>query len=304
MVRDVTAAPFSAVFFDGRFTTTALPAADANGARVPITDRGYLLGEGVFATLRGYGGTCFRAARHLETLARGAEAFGMTLPMTIERIAEIADEAAALTGAADAYVRVTLTQGTGGDDEARPVLSVLARAFDVPSDEDFAGGIPVTVVSARRIPPACLDPSIKTTSYAPALLAQREASRRGVREGIQLAVDGSLACGTMANIFLVMRGVLRTPPLSSGCRAGVTREAVFEVAARERIEVREERIDPAALAEAEEVFFTSTRVECLPIASVDGRAIGRTQHPRTASLRSALRRLIHEETTARRSKAG
>ena len=296
----MSAAPFSAVFFEDRF----VPASEMNRARVPVTDRGYLLGEGVFATLRGYHGACFRAARHLETLARGAAAFGMTLPMSLDRIAEIADEAAVSTGAADAYVRVTFAQGSGDDEEARPVLCVLARAFDVPSEEDYACGIPVTTVSARRIPPACMDPTVKTTSYAPALLAQREAKRRGVREGIQLAIDGSVACGTMANLFLVAGGVLLTPPLTSGCRAGVTREAVFEIAAQERLDVREERIDPTALTEAEEVFFTSTRVECLPISSVDGRAVGRPHHPRTTALRSALRRLIHEETTARRSKTG
>lgn len=290
----VTAAPFSAVFFEDRFVS----ASDPNAARVSITDRGYLLGEGVFATLRGYDGMCFRAVRHLETLARGAHAFGMALPMSIERLAEIADEAAVFTGAADAYVRVTVARGA---DEARPVLSVLARGFDIPSDDDYALGIPVAIVSARRIPPACMDPSMKTTSYAPSVLARREAGLRGARDGIQLAIDGSLACGTMANVFVVIGGMLLTPPLASGCRAGVTREALFEVAARDGVEVREERIEVATLAAAEEVFFTSTRVECLPVASVDGQVIGRSHYPRTAALRSGLRQLIYEETTARRS---
>ncbi|CAN5886449.1 aminotransferase class IV [soil metagenome] len=293
----MTAAPFSAVFFEDRFVA----ASDPSAARVSVTDRGYLLGEGVFATLRGYDGTCFRSQRHLALLERGAQAFGMSLPMSIERIADVADEAAAFTGASDAYVRVTVARG--GDD-GRPVLSVLARGFDVPSDDDYESGIPVTVVSARRIPPACMDPAIKSTSYAPSVLARREAGLRGARDGIQLAVDGSLACGTMANVFLVHSGVLYTPPLESGCRPGITREAVFEVAARERIEVREQRIDPAALAEVEEVFFTSTRVECLPIASVDGRVVGRSRYPLTTALRSALRRLILEEITARRSLDG
>jgi branched-subunit amino acid aminotransferase/4-amino-4-deoxychorismate lyase len=292
----VTAAPFSAVFFEGRF----VPASDPNGARVPITDHGYLLGEGVFATLRGYNGVCFRAERHLETLARGAHAFGMTLPMSLERIKDVVDEAAVFSGAADAYVRVTLTRGA---DETRPVLSILARAFDLPSDDDYAHGIPVAILSARRVPPACMDPSIKTTSYAPSVLARREAGLRGARDGIQLAIDGSLACGTMANVFLVMRETLLTPPLASGCRGGVTREAVLELAAREHIIVREEPINPAALAEADEVFFTSTRVECLPIASVDGRPVGCSHYPRTAAFRSALRCLILKETTVRRSLA-
>ena len=291
----VPAAPFSAVFFDGRF----VPASDPNSACVPITDRGYLLGEGVFATLRGYDGTCFRPERHLETLARGAEAFGMALPMSVDRLADLADEAAVFTGAADAYVRVTVARGA---DETRPVLSLLARGFDVPHDDEYANGIPVTIVSARRIPPECMDPSIKTTSYAPSVLARREAGLRGARDGIQLAIDGSLACGTMANIFLIIRDMLVTPPIATGCRAGVTREAILQIAAREGLAVREERIDPATLLQADEFFFTSTRVECLPIASVDGRVVGRSHYPRTAALRQSLRRLIAEDTNARRSR--
>ena len=293
----MTAAPFSAVFFEGRFVA----ASERESASIPVTDRGYLLGEGVFATLRGYHGTCFRPLRHLEVLARGAHAFGMALPMSLERLAELADEAAVLTHAADAYVRVTLARGA---DETRPVLSLLARGFDVPPDDAYAYGIPVTVVSTRRIPPACMDPSVKTTSYAPSVLARREAGLRGARDGIQLAIDGSVACGTMANIFVVIGNLLLTPSTATGCRAGITRQALFEVAAREGVEVRESHIDPSTLLEADEAFFTSTRVECLPIASVDGRLIGRSHYPRTAALRAGLRRLVREETLARRARLG
>ncbi len=293
----MSAAPFSAVYFEDRFVSASDPAA----ARVSVTDRGYLLGEGVFATLRGYDGTCFRADRHLALLEHGAHAFGMTLPMSIERLADVADEAAAFTGASDAYVRVTVARG--GED-GRPILTVLARGFDVPSADEYLHGIPVTIVSTRRIPPACMDPRIKSTSYAPSVLARREAGLRGARDGIQLAVDGAIACGTMTNIFLVKNGVLYTPSLESGCRPGITREAIFDVAAREGVELQEQRIDPIALGEVDEVFFTSTRVECLPVASVDGHPIGRGHYPLTAALRAALRRLVKEENAARLDEGG
>lgn len=289
----LSAAPFSAVYFDGRF----MPAGEA---RIPIADRGYLLGEGVFETLRGYDGVCFRPEHHFETLTRGARAFGLTVPISIVRLTAIADEAASRTKARDAYVRVTLTRGADAAEGAKGVLSVLARPLEVPRAEDYARGVPATIVSARRFPPACMDPTVKTTSYAPQVLARREAVARGVGEGegIMLAVDGTLACGTMANVFVVDGNVLRTPHLASGCRSGVTRGAVLDVAARAGLSVREEAIDPAQLFEADEAFFSSTRVECLPIASVDGRAIGRpvpeaaARYPRTTALRAALRALV------------
>ena len=289
-------APYSAVYFDGHFVSPHGDEAGRERPCVPVTDPGYLLGEGVFATMHGYDGVCFRAERHLETLVRGAALFGMTLPSGIDRIIAIADEAASRTRVRHAYVRVTLTRSA---DEARPVLTVLSRPLDVPSTDDYASGVASTIVSARRLPPACLDGTIKMTSYAPQVLARREAASRGVGpgEGIMLAVDGSLACGTMANLFLVKGDALLTPSLASGCRAGVTRELVLEVAARVGLTAREETLDPAALFDADEAFFTSSRVECLPIATVDGRAIGGADHPHATALRSAMLAVVTDETT-------
>lgn len=296
----MTAAPFSAVFFQGRFVPL-------EEARVSVADPGYLLGEGVFATLRGYDGFCFRADRHLAVLARGAAMFGLDLPLGVPRLLEIVDEAAAKTHAHDAYVRVTLTRATAG---APPVLSVLSRPLVVPSASDYARGVATAFVSGRRIPPACMDGTIKTTSYAPLVLARREAAAKGVGEGegIMLAVDGSLACGTMSNLFLVTGDTLRTPALASGCRAGVTRETVLEIAESVGLTAREEPLDPALLFEADEAFFTSTRVECLPIASVDGRSVGKSssagaRHPRTTALRERLRALVTHEAALAASPA-
>ena len=146
---------------------------------------------------------------------------------------------------------------------------------------------------------------MKSTSYAPLVLARREARSRGIGagEGIMLATDGSLACGTMANLFLVKGDELHTPSLASGCRAGVTRELVLELALRVGLTPREGTLPLDALFDADEAFFTSSRVECLPIASVDGRAIGRApdagepRAPRAAALRSALRAVVSDEST-------
>ena len=296
MVAPLPSAPYSAVYVDGHFVPADGEAGTAGWPRVGVTDPGYLLGEGVFATMHGYDGVCFRAERHLKTLVRGAALFGMTLPTGIDRIIAIADEAASRTRVRDAYVRVTLTRTT---DDERPLLTVLSRPLDVPTADDYARGVASTIVTARRIPPACLDGTVKMTSYGPQVLARREAAARGIGagEGIVLAVDGTVACGTMANVFLVKGDTLVTPSLASGCRAGVTRELVLEVAARAGLTAREESVELAALLDADEAFFTSSRVECLPIASVDGRAIGGPDHPHAAALRSALRAVVTDETT-------
>lgn len=269
-------------------------------ATVSILDRGYLLGDGVFATMRAYGGACFRPEAHLATLARGAALFGIALPKSAERIAALSDEAAARTGAADAYVRVTLSRGAPG---AAPTLSVFARPMtDAPTEADYARGVVAVTVGPRRVPPACIDPTIKSTSYAAQVLARREAEERGAAEGIQLALDGSLACGTMANLFVIEGGELLTPSAASGCRAGVTRAAVLELAPRLGLTPREARLAPEVLDRADEAFFTNTRVECLPIASVDGRRVGRGEgFERTRAIRAAFSALVRAELARRRA---
>jgi branched-chain amino acid aminotransferase len=261
----------------------------AEEAVVSVLDRGYLLGDGVFATLRGYDGRCFRARRHLAELARGAALFGIALPVPLARLAELADEGARRTEAVDAHVRVTLTRGAD-----QPALSIVARPMDVPAPEAYRTGIAAVTVTPRRIPPACLDGTIKTTSYAVQVLARREAEARGAAEGVQLAVDGALAGGTMSNLFVVRGDALFTPSLDSGCRAGITREAVLELAPRLFREVREARLDPHVLGAADEIFLTSTRVELLPVATVDGRTVGRT-FERTTALRAAFREVVRRE---------
>ncbi len=285
-------ASYSAVFFDGRFVAP-------DEAKIALSDPGYLLGEGTFATLRGYDGVCFRPARHFAGLARAAALFDMEVPITAARLTEIVDEAAKLTKARDAYVRVTLTKGS---DDKKPILSVVSRPMTVPTDDDYSRGIASVILNARRIPPVCLDTTVKTTSYASQTIAKREATKRGVPEGIMLAVDGALASGTMANVFVVRGDRLSTPSFESGCRAGVTREALLELASSVGFHAQEERIERDALFEADEVFFSSTRIECLPIATVDGRALGRGAaegFPKTAKLRARLREIVRAEAEHR-----
>lgn len=279
--------PLSALYFDGRFITPS-----EGEARIGLADPGYMLGEGVFATLRGYDGVCFRPQRHFEALARGAAAFGIPLPISLDELEAVVNEAAARTHVKDAYVRVTLTHGS--------LLSVISRPMLLPTEQDYSQGIDATIVTPRRIPPACMDSSVKTTSYAPQVLAKREAASRNAAEGIMLAIDGSLASGTMSNLFVVTGDRLYTPSVESGCRTGVTREAILDLARSVGLTACEHRLDAAVLNAADEAFFTSTRIECLPIARIDGRTIGVSarRFQRTTALRRALQALAHDENAS------
>lgn len=268
---------------------------------VSIFDRGYLLGDGVFTTMRGYDGVCFRAMTHLEEIAKGAAMFGFDVPLPLSQIAEIAHEAARRTKASNAYVRVTLTHGVEG---GQPQLSVIARPMtDLPTGEEYANGVDATLVTPRRIPPACLDGSIKTTSYATQVLARNEVRARAAFEGIQRTIEGDVAGGTMSTLFMISASgdMLVTPPLSTGCRDGVTRKTILELAPSLHLEVKEERITVDSLFGAAEVFFASTRVECLAVRTLDGRKVGRSStFPRTQAVHAAFRRRVNAECTGTR----
>lgn len=256
--------------------------------RVAWNDRGLLLGHGVFATMRGYRGTCFRAREHVETLALGARVLGIPVPRSVDAIVATADEAARRTGSDDAYVRVTLTAGPA---DGPSTLLIQASDFDdVPTDAMYAKGVATAILDARRSGPTCIDPRIKTTSYATEVVARREARTRGLFEGLQRSVvDGTLACGTMSNLFVVKGGVVKTPALASGCRNGLTRRTLMELARDEGLAVDEGTITDADLEGADEIFLASTRIEALPVGAVDGRAV--PLGPVAPKLRRALRRL-------------
>jgi branched-chain amino acid aminotransferase len=131
------------VWYGGRFV-------DPSEATVSVLDRGWLLGDGVFATMRGYDGRCFGVARHLASLEKGAGALGLEIPGSLPALTEIADEAARRTEAKNAYVRITVSRGAS---------AVIARPLEVQSEEEYENGIETMVVCPRRIPPECVDPA-------------------------------------------------------------------------------------------------------------------------------------------------
>lgn len=281
------------VFLNGRFLE------DAGGAVVSLFDRGYLLGDGLFETLRAYGGRVFRGARHVERLAAGARRLEIALPHGSAEIDRLVHEAAARVGTDDVYVRVTLSRGEGGPGVAirgdeHPTFSIVARP-SVPYPRDaYERGIASGVAETRRIPAACLPPELKTT-YLPNVLARRELDRRGILEGVMLSVDGLVVSGTVSNVFVVRGRELWTPHPRSGCRPGVTREAVFELAPSLDLTVVERDLTVDDLRTADELFFTNTAMECLGASRFEDRAYG-AERAVTRRVQDALARTIREET--------
>jgi branched-chain amino acid aminotransferase len=132
----------------------------------------------------------------------------------------------------------------------------------------------------------------KSVSYAENVVALAHARRAGGGEAIFANTQGDLCEGAATNVFLVRDGVLHTPPLSSGCLAGVTRELTLEVCLAHGIPVSEKSLPATALAAAEEAFLTSSMREVQAIASVDGTPLSKTVGPLTRRVAGLFREFV------------
>jgi branched-chain amino acid aminotransferase len=238
----------------------------ADEATVSVFDHGLTVGDGVFETLKAVDGTPFATRRHLDRLRRSAAGLGLDVPAFDD---ELRDGMAAVLASYDlplARVRVTVTGGTAplGSDrgESGPTIVIAVGPL-----AEAAPSTAVCVVPWPRNERSAVA-GIKTTSYAENVVALAHAKDRGCTEAIFATTTGLLCEGTGSNVFIAVGGRLLTPPLSSGCLAGVTRNLVVEVT-----DAIEEDIPMAVFESAEEVFLTSTGRDVQPVHQVDKREL-------------------------------
>ena len=243
-------------------------------ARVSVFDHGLVVGDGVFETIKVAGGAPFAMTRHLARLRRSALGLGLPEP-DLEAIRDGALAVIAASGGPPlARLRVTVTGGKsplGSERGDAPATAIVAMA-----EQPFpAAFVDVVTVPWPRNERGALS-GLKTTSYGENVRALAYAAERGGGEAIFANTVGELCEGTGTNVFVVRGGRLLTPPLSSGCLAGVTRALVIEWAGAE-----EEGLPLGALGGAEEAFLSGTTRDVQPIRNVDGVALPAAPGPVT-----------------------
>jgi len=259
------------IYIDGKFYPKEM-------AKVSVFDHGYLYGDGIYETLRAYGGKVFKLDEHIARLKQSASLMEMTLPLDDNGFVKAITDTIRENALGDAYVRITVSRGEGeiGLDPAlcpKPTLVIIAKEFkDYPS-EMREQGIRVTVTKTRRNHPECIDPAIKSTNFLNNIFAKVEAKKAGSHEGIMLNHSGFVAEGTVSNVFIVRRGALLTPPVLSGILVGVTRSVVMGLAAAMGVEASEEPFTEIEMRQADEVFITNTTMEVMPVTVVDGTKV-------------------------------
>ncbi len=257
---------------------------DVADARVSVFDHGLTVGDGVFETLRAYGGTPFAARRHLERLRASADGMGLALPPP-EVLRAAMDHVLAANQLGDAALRITVTGGPGPMGSARGTAgpTVVVAAAELVA---WAPAAQVAVVPWPRNERGALA-GLKTISYGENVVALGWAAARGADEALFANLAGNLCEGTSTNVFAATGGRLVTPPLSAGCLSGVTRALVVEAC-----DVAERDLPAADLAHAEEAFLTSTTREIQPISAVDGAVLPAAPGPLTRAAADALAAVV------------
>ena len=252
---------------------------DGAHARIPITDHGVLYGDGIFEGMRATQGRIFKLDAHLARLSHGARALHLALPGGLPALRAVAEQTLAAFGDPDAYVRLIVTRGDGalGVDPTtcpRPRVICLADRIALFSEEKRRAGLALITSSWRRPASDGLDPRIKSLNYLNNVMAKGEAKRQGADDALLLNAHGHVAEASVANVFVVQRGALLTPPTTDGCLDGITRASVLECARTLGIPCVERTLGRMDLFAADEVFLTGTAAEVVPVVKVDGRVIG------------------------------
>lgn len=251
---------------------------DKEDAKISVFDHGLLYGDGVFEGLRSYGGRVFRLEEHLARLWESARAIWLEIPISREEMTKAVLDTLQANNLEDGYIRLVVTRGSGtlGLDPNRcgnAQVIIIADTITLYPAETYESGLEIVTASTIRNHPAALSPRIKSLNYLNNIMAKIEGLKAGCVEALMLNTKGEVAECTGDNIFLTHDGVLLTPPLDAGILAGVTRDAVIEVARKNQIEVREMPLTRHDVYIADECFLTGTAAEVIPVVRIDNRQI-------------------------------
>jgi branched-chain amino acid aminotransferase len=277
---------------------------DWDDARIHVGAHGLHYGTGVFEGIRCYdtpkGPAVFRLTDHMQRLHNSARLINMELPYSVDDLKAATNELLGANGLAESYIRPIAFYGFGE-------LGVSARGNPVETvimswpwgtylgDEALRSGIRTKISSWQRIPANVVPHASKATGvYLNSMLAVNEARAGGYDEAILLTPEGFVADGPGETIFVVSKGTIFTPDLSTGILHGITRDSVIQIAHDLGYEVREKNLIRSDLSLADEVFMCGTAAEVTPVRSVDETEIG--VGPVTQALQKAYLETVRGES--------
>jgi len=258
----------SEVYLNGQF----LPLQEA---RIPVMDRGFLFGDGVYEVIPVYGGRPFRLAQHMARLDDSLRSIRMENPLRPVGWQQIFERLTASSPQVDQLIYLQVTRGVAPKRNhlfpqgVEPTVFVMAWTATARDPEIARRGIGAVIREDNRWQ-RC---DIKATALLGNVLLRQQAEDAGADEAI-LIRDGLVTEGSSTNPFVVRSGEIRTPPRSNLLLGGVTRDLVLELARGAAIPCAECQITRGELETADEIWICSSSREVQPVTRLDGKPVG------------------------------
>jgi branched-chain amino acid aminotransferase len=269
-------------------------------AKISVYDHGFLYGDGVFEGIRAYNGVVFKLHEHIERLYSSARALMLEMPMTKEEMIKAVIETLRKNNLKDAYIRLVVSRGVGdlGLDPRKclkPTTIIITDRIKLHDGSVKENGLAAIISWVKRDPIDATTHEVKSLNYLNSILAKIEANNANVDEAICLNKEGFVCEGVAENIFAVSKDVIVTPPTSTGALRGITRGVAIYIAEKLGYRVVKKEITPADLFIADEVFFTGTAAEIVPVKEINKRKVGDGKPgPITRRLMDEYDKLVHD----------
>lgn len=243
-------------------------------AKVPVLDRGFIFGDGIYEVIPVYGHKLFRPEQHLVRLFRGLAAVSIDNPHTERQWLDLIEEVVRLHPAADQLAYIQVTRGVAKrvhafpNSEPTPTVFIMSNPLIPLPDTARENGVACVTMEDKR----WLRCEIKSISLLGNVLAAQNAAANDANETIQFR-DGFLTEGSASNVWIVKDGSLIGPPRDNLILEGIRYGLMEELCAADHIPFKTQRISRAEVFEADEVLLSSASKEILPVVTIDGKAI-------------------------------
>ena len=243
-------------------------------AMIPVLDRGFIFGDGVYEVIPVYSRQPFRLDEHLRRLQASLDSIRLANPHDENKWREVIGRLVELNEPEDQSLYLQVTRGVAKRDHAfpkqiRPTIFIMSNPLVTPPAAQIENGVAVITAADNR----WLRCDVKSTALLPNVLLRQLSVDAGCAETILLR-EGVLTEGSATNAFVVIGGVLLAPPKSNLMLPGITYDVVLELAEANGVALEVRSISEAELRNADEVWITSSSREVLPVTMLDGKAIG------------------------------
>jgi len=256
------------VYLNGEFTPI-------EEARIPVLDRGFIFGDGVYEVIPVYSGHPFRLAQHLARLQKSLDAIKLANPMTLARWSQLVRKMAKLHATwKDQAVYIQVTRGVAKRDHAfpshaEPTVFLMSNALSVPDRKHVAEGVACITATDNR----WLRCDIKSTSLLGNVLMRQRAAEVGCIETIMFR-DGFLSEASSSKVFVVLGKQIAAPPNNHLVLPGTTNDVVMELARKAKMPLVLREVTEDEVRAADEIWLTSATKEVLGVTRLDGKPVG------------------------------